>query len=236
MSATPVQDIEEGLEQARQQASIADQLDTLSLDDAAGASRAKKSTGCRNTGIHRAGLYAKDPAVSAEFYRDLLGMQIIGGSTPDHPIGVTAFLSSRPDEEHHEIALFANPELGHIAFKVSSLDELRTMYKRVVEKGIPVRFTADHGWSFAIYFGDPDGNMIGAYWPTGDPSRRQPNIMQPLDLSQPDEVLLRDIAPRPAEAFASFKSANGTVTVSWRNQERYVPQEPARHIGDPEIR
>ena len=186
------------------------------------ATAAKLSGSCRNTGIHHAGLYAKDPAASAEFYRDILGMQITGGSTPDHPVGATAFLSSRPDEEHHEIALFANPEFAHIAFKVSSLDELRAMYNRIVEKDTPIRFTADHGCSFAIYFGDPDGNMIEVYWPTGDLSRQQPH-MEPLDLSQPDEVLLRNITPKPAHAAANDKGANGTATVSWRNQVKYVP-------------
>src|SRR5215469_8702781 len=71
------------------------------------------SSGCRNTGVHHAGLHASNPAASAEFYRDVLGMNIIGGSSPDHPFGATAFLSSRPDEESHEIALFANPAFAH---------------------------------------------------------------------------------------------------------------------------
>src|SRR5262249_35087274 len=90
------------------------------------------SRGCRNTGIHHVGLRATNPAVSAQFYRDVLGMEIVGGSAPDHPIGATAFLSGRPDEESHEIALFANPAFAHAAFKVSSLTELRSVYSRVV--------------------------------------------------------------------------------------------------------
>ena len=85
----------------------------------------RKQAGCRNTGIHHVGLRATNPAASAEFYRDVLGMEIVGGSAPDHPLGATAFLSSRPDEESHEIALFANPVFAHIAFKVSSLVEFR---------------------------------------------------------------------------------------------------------------
>src|SRR6202166_3902360 len=68
----------------------------------------RKQAGCRNTGIHHVGLRARNPAASAEFYRDVLGMEIVGGVAPDHPLGGTAFLSSRPDEESHEIALFAN--------------------------------------------------------------------------------------------------------------------------------
>ena len=149
----------------------------------------KKQAGRQNTGIHHVGLRSANPAASAEFYRDVLGMEIVGESTPDHPLGATAFLSSRPDEESHEIALFANPILAHVAFKVSSLAELRSFHARIVEKNIPIKFVFNHRVSFAFYFDDPDGNMIEVYWPTGDLSWRQPHA-EPLDLSQPDEDLL----------------------------------------------
>src|SRR5215471_18328557 len=151
-----------------------------------------KPASCRNTGVHHVGLHAKDPAATAEFYRDTLGMQIVGGSGPDNPIGATAFLCSRPDEESHEIALFANPVLAHVAFKVSSLAEFRSIHARVVEKNIPIKFVFNHRVSFAFYFDDPDGNMIEVYWPTGDLSCTQP-YAEPLDLSQPDEALLEKI-------------------------------------------
>jgi catechol-2,3-dioxygenase len=152
--------------------------------------------GCQNTGIHHVGLRASNPAASAEFYRDVLGMEIVGGSGADHPLGESAFLSSRPNEESHEIALFANPAFAHIAFKVSSLAEFRSFYARVVERKIPIKFAANHHASFAFYFDDPDGNMIEVYWPTGDLSRRQPQ-MEPLDLSLPDEALLEKLTATP---------------------------------------
>jgi Glyoxalase/Bleomycin resistance protein/Dioxygenase superfamily len=72
---------------------------------------ARKQAGRQNNGIGHVGLRATNPAASAEYYRDVLGMEIVGGSTPDHQLGATAFLSSRPDEESHEIALFADPAL-----------------------------------------------------------------------------------------------------------------------------
>ena len=148
---------------------------------------------CRNRGVHHVGLHANDPAATAEFYRDILGMQIVGGSGADHPLGASAFLCSRPDEESHEIALFANPMFAHVAFKVSSLAELRSFHARVVERQIPIKFAFNHGVSFAFYFDDPDGHMIEVYWPTGElDSYRQP-YGEPLDLTQPDEVLLRQI-------------------------------------------
>jgi len=158
------------------------------------ASRGKQ-VGRQNTGIGHVGLRATNPAASAEFYRDVLGMEIVGGSTPDHPLGASAFLSSRPHEESHEIALFAIPEFVHIAFKVSSLAEFRSFHARVVEKNIPIKSVFNHRVSFAFYFEDPDGNMIEVYWPTGDLSQGQP-YAEPLDLSQPDEALLEKITAR----------------------------------------
>ena len=102
----------------------------------------------------------------------------------------------RPDEESHEIALFANPVFAHIAFKVSSLAEFRSIHARFVEKNIPVKFVFNHRVSFAFYFDDPDGNTIEVYWPTGDLSCTQP-YAEPLDLSQPDEALLEKITATP---------------------------------------
>jgi catechol-2,3-dioxygenase len=165
------------------------------------------SSGCHNTGVHHVGLHASNPAAAAEFYRDVLGMEIVGGSSPGHPFGATAFLSSRPDEESHEIALFANPAFTHVAFKVSSLAELRSVHARLVERNIPIKLKADHGVSFAFYFDDPDGNMIEVYWPTGDLSRRQPE-MDLLDLSQPDEVLLEKVTSRLARAVAAHRTGS----------------------------
>jgi catechol-2,3-dioxygenase len=151
-----------------------------------------KQAGRRDTNIGHVGLRATNPAASAEFYRDVFGMEITGGSASDHPLGATAFLSSRPGEKTHDIVLVANPENAHTAFKVSSLAEFRSFHARIMEKKIPIKFMFNHHESFAFYFDDPDGNTIEVYWPTGDLSQRQPYV-EPLDLSQPDEVLLEKI-------------------------------------------
>jgi catechol 2,3-dioxygenase-like lactoylglutathione lyase family enzyme len=127
-----------------------------------------KQAGRQDTRIGHVGLHATNPAASAEFYRDVFGLEITGGSAADYPLGATAFLTSRPDENTHEIALFANPEVAHTAFKVSSLAELRSFHARVVERKIPVKFVFNFQESFAFFFDDPDGNMIEVYWPTGD--------------------------------------------------------------------
>ncbi len=152
----------------------------------------EKQAGRHDIGIGHVGIRATNLAASVEFYRDVFGMEITGGSAPDHQLGATAFLSSRPGEQSHEVALFANPVFAHIAFKVSSLSELRSFHVRVMEKKIPIKFVFNHHESLAFYFDDPDGNMIEVYWSTGDLRERQPYV-EPLDLSQPDEVLLAKI-------------------------------------------
>src|SRR5215472_595307 len=208
------------LKQTMQRADIKDQPDTF-LEEATGNPPRKASMGCHNTGIHHVGLRATDPAASAQFYRDILGMEIVGGSAADHPLGASAFLSGRPDEESHEIALFTNPAFAHIAFKVSSLAELRSYYARVVERNIPIKFLANHGVSFAFYFDDPDGNMIEVYWPTGELSRSLQPQMEPLDLSEPDEALLEKILAKHPQSGAPAGGANRTA--SQRSQFKYVP-------------
>ena len=230
MSVTLIQDTEEGLEQTRQQASINNQLDAPDVRDTAGNLQAKTSTACRNTGVHHVGLHVKDPAASAEFFRDIFGMQLMGGTGSDHPIGATAFLSSRPDQEHHEIALFANPVYAHTAFKVSSLDELRAMYERVVARGIPIRFTANHGCSFAIYFGDLDGNMIEVYWPTGDMGFIDSPTMEPIDFAQSNEALLGTL---PSKYRQPAQPDTGSAIVSRRDQVKHVPAETGKAYWGP---
>ena len=142
-------------------------------------------------GLGHVGMYARNPALLAEFYRDVMGMQIVGGSDANHPLGPTAFLSSRPGEEAHEIAIFSNPQLAHRAFKVESLAELKRFYHRIVGRGIPIKFQFHHGISIAFYFQDPEGNLIEVYWRTGmeypQPCARE------IDLTKTEAELIAEL-------------------------------------------
>jgi catechol-2,3-dioxygenase len=144
--------------------------------------------GSELVGLCHVGMHAKNPATLAEFYRDVMGMQVVGGSDSTSPFGASVFLSSRPGEESHEIAMFANPQFAHHAFKMASLGALKSFYQRIIQRGIPVRFQFLHGVSFAFYFQDPEGNMIEVYWPTGV-NHPQP-CGEPIDLTRPEAELL----------------------------------------------
>lgn len=150
------------------------------------------------TGFYHVGMVANDPVALAEFYRDVLGMTITGGSSADEPFGVTAFLSSRPEEEDHELAIFANPMFRHFAFKVGSLADLRALHRQMTERGIPIKMTMNHGCSLAFYIDDPEGNMIEIYWPTGL-HKRQP-YGDPFDLEASEADLIQEVVDIAAAA------------------------------------
>jgi catechol-2,3-dioxygenase len=143
--------------------------------------------GRRDTGVRHVGLYARDPAATAEFYRAVLGMQIVGGSSADYPFGASAFLTSCLEEEAHELALFANQDFRHFAFRVASLAELRSFYDRVLDRKVEVKMALNHGASIAFYFTDPDGNLVEVYWRTGIECS-QP-FLEPIDLSKTEESI-----------------------------------------------
>ena len=144
-------------------------------------------------GVHHAGLFAEDPLKSARFYQAVLGLQIVGVGGPN-PEGMrhSAFLSCRPEDDHHHLAIFANPEHRYTAFQVESLAGLRVLYQRVIDRGLSMRWTLNHGISLAFYFADPTGNLIKLYWPTGV-AYLQPHG-HPIDLTQSEAALRRDIA------------------------------------------
>ena len=130
------------------------------------------------------GLAAKNPAVLAEFYRNVMGMTVVGESLVGSPFGASVFLGAHPEEEDHEMVFFDNPVSAHTAFKVASLGDLQTFYRQVKGQGLSIKVT--------------EGNMIEIYWATGV-HFRQP-YAHPIDLDLPEEELLRDVA-RVAEAF-----------------------------------
>src|SRR5262245_53378455 len=88
-------------------------------------------------GVRHVGLSARDPAALAEFYQDLLGLQVV--PVDASALGPTAFLTSRPAEGSLDLALFANPAYQHTAFEVRSLADLRAFHQRALGLGVPVK-------------------------------------------------------------------------------------------------
>ena len=154
-------------------------------------------------GVRHVGLSAREPSALAEFYRELLGLQVV--PTDTSALGATAFLSSHPAEGSLDLALFANPAYRHTAFEVRSLADLRAFHQRVLGRGVPVKMALNHGASLAFYFDDPEGHLVEVYWPTGVACR--PRHGEPIDLTRSEEALRRDAAE--LAALAGTPSAPG---------------------------
>ena len=152
-------------------------------------------------GVCHVGLSARDPAALAAFYHDVLGLQVVGGSAADTSVfGATAFLSSHPARESHDLALFADPTFQHTAFKVRSLADLRAFHQRVLGRGVPFRMALDHGVSLSFYFEDPEGHVIELYWPTGIDC--VPRHGEPIDLSRSEEAIREALCAQPARGLS----------------------------------
>jgi catechol-2,3-dioxygenase len=158
-------------------------------------------------GVRHVGLSARDPAALAEFYHDVLGLQVVPTDTA--ALGPTAFLRSRPAEGSLDLVFFANPAYQHTAFEVRTLADLRAFHQRVTGRGVPVKMALDHGVSLSFYFADPEGHLIEVYWPTGVACL--PRHGNPIDLTLPEEALRRDGAGL-ARAGAPDESPKASAT------------------------
>jgi catechol-2,3-dioxygenase len=147
----------------------------------------------RVLGLGHIGLYVRDLDRMAGFYRDFMGMRV----TKQNP-GRIVFLSADPEACDHEIALIQgrteqdDPHLiDQISLRVETLDDLRDFHRRVQAEGLRLDRVVNHGSALGCYFFDPEGNRTEVFWVTGRPVWVPTS--EPVDLSQPDEVILAHV-------------------------------------------
>jgi len=138
-------------------------------------------------------LYVRDEQRMLDFYTRVLGFQVtdrgrIAGRGSD-----IVFLSQDP-AEHHQIALVPTREddgpsnsLAHIAFRVESIKDLRTMIACLKGDGAAMR-PITHGNTWSVYFQDPEQNGIEIF--CNSPWHVQQPQAEPWDMSLDDEALL----------------------------------------------
>ena len=107
-----------------------------------------------------------------EWYGKVLGMTVIKRleAPAGSPFKTVTFASN--DEVNHRLSFFETPGLPidgdkdhharvqHIAFEYKTLDDLLGTYVRLKNLGIPLLWAADQFIQTAIYYEDPDGNII----------------------------------------------------------------------------
>ena len=147
------------------------------------------------TGLGHVGLFIQDPAKMVDFYERFLGMTVTDRGDGDRIV----FLSARPQQEHHELALVQSPdkhsEVQQISFTVGSLADLRGFWQAIKQQGYPVDRVVNHGIAFGCYFRDPEGNRVEVYWPTGKEYPQPHGDPIDLDCSETELVAVLDAMP-----------------------------------------
>lgn len=140
------------------------------------------------------GIHCDDLLAQMAFYRDVLGLQV---TDQDVDVGLI-FLSSRPQEEHHELVLAAGRSgpsdariLQQVSFRCDSLEDVREYYRRFKERGVKFDMIVTHGNAVGIYFYDPEGNRCEVYWATGL-TAKQP-YLESVDLERSADEIIADV-------------------------------------------
>jgi catechol-2,3-dioxygenase len=156
------------------------------------------------------GLFVNDLERSRKFYTEVLGLHV---SDEDLNLGVI-FLSSRPDEEHHELVLCAGRDappgtklVQQVSFRCPTLEDVLDYYERFVAAEVTIQMAITHGNAIGVYFEDPDGNIAEVYWATKI-AAPQP-FLEHLDFTQsPDQLMqqVRELVDAAAGASDTLKA------------------------------
>ena len=114
-------------------------------------------------------VHVENMAAMLDFYTNVLGFEITDqGEVGGKPV---TFLS-QVETDHHQLAfLESRPPPGgernrvaHFAFRVASLDEVKTLHGRLqADDRIGAVNPVTHGNAWSVYFADPEGNGIEVF-------------------------------------------------------------------------
>ena len=144
--------------------------------------------------LNHLGLYTAHFAAMEQFYVEVIGMLVTDRGTVARLGGVKIMFLSSDADQHHQVALVEKANMtgpscvNQIAFKVKSLEELRSAHVRIQLATSEPIVTIDHGNAWSLYASDPDSNGIEIYldtpWQVAQPHSR------PLDLSASDAAIM----------------------------------------------
>lgn len=145
--------------------------------------------------IAHVGFYVRDLERMERFYTGYLGLTVTDRGELG---GAQLIFLSRDPREHHQIVLVSGRKddggssvLNQISMRVPDLAALRHFQAHAAAHGGHDAQAVTHGNAISLYVRDPEGNRIEFYidtpWYVAQPLR------VPVNLSQPDEAVWRDV-------------------------------------------
>ena len=147
------------------------------------------------------GLVVKDIEMMEDFYTNVVGFERTDGGMTGQ--GVVMIFMTLDPEEHHQIFLVEGrpddmptntivPDAGgaihHLAFRLESLADLRTMYQRISNVSDRKIMTASHGVCWTMYTTDPEGNGIEFF--ADSPWYVMQPFLKPMDFNIEEKELM----------------------------------------------
>lgn len=166
--------------------------------------------------LSHVGLFVRDMQPMLSFYMTLFGLKITDKGQGRMSPNELVFLSADPAHHHQLVLSSGRPDdaafstVMQLSFKVQTIDALRRIGDAAPALGAAKLRTLNHGNALSIYFGDPEGNTIEVY--VDMPFYVAQPYGGPLDLSKPDQEILRD-TETSCRADPSFLTAQ-----QWRRQ------------------
>ncbi len=145
------------------------------------------------------GIHCFDLETMVDFYKDVLGLEEMdsGNVVRGDDKSLKMVFLSASTVDHHQVVLVegrqaardAGLHLNQMAFRLESLDDLKTVDKKLKGHGITEARVLTHGNAWSIYFPDPEGNTLETFVDT--PWYVKQPHGDPLDLSLSNEDILQ---------------------------------------------
>ena len=142
------------------------------------------------------GIYANDLQNMRDFYSRVVGLKVADEAAN------AVFMSSDPDREHHEFALFRadGPDqktcVQQISFSCEHLEDIVAYYHAFKDNNVKFRSVTSHGNAVGLYFYDPEGNVCEVYWTTPWKAHQPYGVAVDLtrDLDEVKRLIQEDVA------------------------------------------
>lgn len=127
--------------------------------------------GLRTEGFHHITMVSRDALRTIGFYRDLLGMRLVGSAADaDGSSNRHIYFADAAGSPGSILTFFESPEaprgrwgvggVHHLALSVNTVTALLMWKRRITDGGVGVTGPYDRGYFQSIYLADPDGQIL----------------------------------------------------------------------------